>query len=687
MDRSRHTARPTGPYLARAFGRLARDRAGTGKGGPRHRIPQRRLKKRYVVGSCALLLVGMFTLNSTPAVGTTPNAADLEIESLDGGGNNLARPERGQAGTVYRRAAPATYADGRSVPVDEPNARFISNRVFNDVDHSVIDDRRLSQWAFAWSQFVASTISQPDGQGTKSDIAFDRRDPLERFSNSSGVIPFTRSKAAAGTGAGRPQEQINTVSSYLDASAVYGSNEDRLEWLRAGPLDRDIGNNSALLLLPGGQLPRGDSRGDATKAPQTRTDGRLATQPNRAAIAGSVRADESLSLLAVQTLFAREHNRIVSKLPNSLSEEQKFQIARRVVIAEQQYVTYHEFLPAMGVRLAPYRGYDSRVDATVSNEFATVGLQLESMAAGGLEVTTDAARFPGPALAALRAGGVLVKQGNEAPAGQVTLVVPANLGAFNPDLLPQLQLGPVLRGLSLDPSPRNDELVDNQSRSVQFQVPSTNDRSCLAGPNLPKCFNSVGDGAATAIQRGRDHGIAPYNDLRQAFRLSPKRSFQAITGEPTSAFPSDPALVPGQEINDPNSLDFVGQLTTGATAPPAGDRSQQAVPGVRRTPLAARLRAIYGKVDDVDACVGMASEPRVPGTSLGELQLTMWKSQFTALRDGDRFFYLNDPGLTVIKQSFGIDFQNSLADIIALNTDVPRGALAKDVFRVPGGNH
>jgi hypothetical protein len=390
--------------------------------------------------------------------------------------------------------------------------------------------------------------------------------------------------------------------------------------------------------------------------------------------------------LAVQTLFAREHNRIVSKLPNSLTEEQKFQIARRVVIAEQQYVTYNEFLPALGVKLAPYRGYNSRVDATLSNEFATAGLQLASLAAGDLGITTDAARFPAPALAALRAGGVVVRQGTAVPAGQVTLVVPANLGAFNPDLLPQLQLGPVLRGLSLDLAPRNDELVDNQSRSVQFQVPSTSDQTCLEGPNLPKCFTRVGDVAAVAVQRGRDHGIASYNDLRRAFRLAPRRSFQAITGESTFAFPADPALTPGQEINDPNSLDFVEPPTTTGTAPSAGDKSQQTVVGARRTPLAARLQAIYGAVDKVDAFVGMVSEPRVPGTSLGELQLAMWKAQFAALRDGDRFFYLNDPGLTAIKQNFGIDFHNRLADLIALNTDIPRGALADDVFRVLSGN-
>ncbi len=80
-------------------------------------------------------------------------------------------------------------------------------------------------------------------------------------------------------------------------------------------------------------------------------DGRLLANPNNAAVAGDVRANENLALTATQTLFAREHNRIVSLLPTSLSAEDRFQIARRIVVAEQQYITYNEFLPAMGVVL------------------------------------------------------------------------------------------------------------------------------------------------------------------------------------------------------------------------------------------------------------------------------------------------------------------------------------------------
>jgi hypothetical protein len=95
---------------------------------------------------------------------------------------------------------------------------------------------------------------------------------------------------------------------------------------------------------------------------------------------------------------------------------------------------------------------------------------------------------------------------------------------------------------------------------------------------------------------------------------------------------------------------------------------EDAVSGTRRTPLAARLKAIYGSLDTVDAFVGMVSEPHVAGTEFGPLQLAIWKRQFQALRDGDRFFYANDPLLSVIARAYGITYRHTLAELIKLDT-------------------
>ncbi|MEZ5258609.1 MAG: peroxidase family protein [Ilumatobacteraceae bacterium] len=101
---------------------------------------------------------------------------------------------------------------------------------------------------------------------------------------------------------------------------------------------------------------------------------------------------------------------------------------------------------------------------------------------------------------------------------------------------------------------------------------------------------------------------------------------------------------------------------------------------VRRTSLAARLSTVFESVDDVDAFTGMVSEPHVPGTEFGELQLAMWTRQFAALRDGDRFFFGNDPVLDELKDRFGLDFRRSLGQVIADNTDVVESSLPASVF-------
>jgi hypothetical protein len=408
-------------------------------------------------------------------------------------------------------------------------------------------------------------------------------------------------------------------------------------------------------------------------------DGRLLAQPARAMVAGDVRANENIALAATHTLFAREHNRVVDALAGrGLSEEDKFQIARRVVIAEQQYITYNEFLPALGVRLAPYTGYKPTVNATLSNEFAVVGYRAHSMIHGELELETEVARYSQSTLDSLRAKGVEVAvDGNE-----VELAVPLNVAFFNPDLVPQLQLGPLLQGVGLESQYKNDEQIDNQLRSVLFQVPVSGNPECLDGPTLPECFRGVLDLGAVDIERGRDHGMPSYNQLRQAYGLPAKTSFTSITGESTDAFPA------GIGVNDPRSVEFT-RLTNlfGSTVALGSDEAEATpVQGTRRSTTAARLRAVYGgNVDSVDAFAGMVAEPHVAGADMGELQLAVWKKQFEALRDGDRFFYGNQAAaLDLVRNTYGIDFRRSLGDVIASNTDIPRTELAGNVFHVNG---
>jgi hypothetical protein len=583
---------------------------------------------------------------------------------------------------------PTRYADGLGDPVAGPNAREISNRIFNDTNQNLFSQNGVTQWGFAWGQFLDHTfgLRQAPGVGDSPDpssrnIEFDATDPMEDFESNTGEIPFTRSSIAAGTGTTRPREQVNTVSSYVDAWPVYGGTDERLEWLREGPVDGDLSNNGARMLLDrDGLLPRRDSRGDAASAPAMDVDGRLRAQPNRAAVAGDVRANENIALTATHTLVAREHNRVVGLLPGSLTEEEKFQIARRVVIAEQQYITYNEFLPALGVTLPRYRGYQPGVNANLSNEFATVGYRAHSMIHGEIELETEASRYSTAQLEALEDLGVEIAVDGD----DIELAVPLNVAFFNPDLVGLVELGPLLQGIGLEAEYRNDEQIDNQLRSVLFQIPVSGNPECLDGPGLPECFRSVVDLGAIDVERGRDHGMPGYNEMRRAYGLPARTSFRAITGEASESFPRDPELTPGEESDDPDSMDFVRLLDRAGNEVELGSEDAEALPvsGDRRTPLAARLRAVYGSVDRLDAFTGMLAERHLANRDFGELQLAIWQRQFAALRDGDRFFFANDPSLDRIRADFGIDFRRTLAQVIAGNTDIPLADLHSNVFLV-----
>jgi len=629
-----------------------------------------------------VLLVAMATA-LVPLAALSRAASGTSVRTLNGSRNNLRHAGWGQANRAYRRVAPTNYADGVQEMVAGPSPRYVSNRIFNDLAQNIFSENDTSQWAWTWGQFLDHDFGLRDQRaGERAPLAFDATDPLEQFRNDLGVIDFSRTAAARGSGVTSPRQQLNTLSSYIDSSNIYGLTSARLDWLRGGRLDGKLANNGARLLMTrDGYLPRASARGNAAAAPAMELQGRLAATPAKAVVAGDIRANENIALTAIHTLFAREHNRIVARLPATLSSETKFQIARRVVAAEEQWITYRQFLPALGVRLDPYRGYNANVDATLSNEFATVGYRAHSMIHGTFEPLAKAGTYSAAQLDAFRAQGIEVKEED----GKVALETPLNVTLGNPDLLHEIGLGPVLAGLGAERQYRNDEQIDNQLRSVLFQVPgpdAADPSECADGPDLPDCFNGVVDLAALDIERGRDHGIPFYNDLRRAYGLPPKRSFTAITGEATDRFPrNDPEIDRHDPIDDPNILDFVALRDSDGNPvePGTEEAKENVVRAVRRTTLAARLRALYGSPDRVDAFVGMVSERHVPGTEFGELQRAMWKEQFEALRDGDRFFYGNDPSLAAIARQYGVSYKHTLAQIISLNTGLD---VQPNVFKV-----
>jgi Animal haem peroxidase/Ricin-type beta-trefoil lectin domain len=649
------------PPLSRSYGSIGRRRRGG-------------LRWSLAILAAAVLAVGVAA--SAGAISHNRGRGGFPAftpESLDGSGNNLAHPEWGTTGRAYGRVAKAFYKDGISQLSDGPNVRMVSNRIIADGSQNVFSENNVTQWVWQWGQFMDHVFGLAEGGGEAANIPFNANDPLEKFRNDLGVISFTRDKATPGTGTStsNPRQQTNTLSSYIDAFNVYGPTASRLEWLRDGSVDGNVTNNRATLMLKGGYLPTREARGDPGTAPTMVVDGRLLANPTKAVVAGDVRANENIGLTATHTLFAREHNRIVSKLPRWLPEELKFQIARKIVIAEEQFVTYNEFLPAVGVKLPAYAGYKRNVDATLSTEFATVGYRMHSGIHGEFELEVDADHYTKEQLESFEEQGLEV----EVDGDEAEIAVPLNVMFFNPGLLKQIGLGELLKAIGGEVQYNNDEMIDNHLRSILFQVPNNSSHDCQE-PVDPTCFKGVLDLGAIDIFRARDHGIPNYNALRVAYGLPPKTSFRAITGESSESFPGD------TDADNPNMLDFTS-LHDKNGAPIALDSpvaNNEAVQQTRRAPLAARLKAAYGTVDKVDAFAGMISEKHVPGAEFGELQLAIWTKQFQALRDGDRFFYRNDPVLDRIRHTFGIDFRHSLAEIIAANTDIKLSELRPNVF-------
>jgi hypothetical protein len=597
------------------------------------------------------------------------------VRTLDGSRNNEAHPRRGAAGTPYPRIAKADYADGIAQMRDGPAARYVSNRIFNDVGQNLFSENRVTQWGWAWGQWLDHDFGREQDHPRQSmPLAFNPRDPLESFQSLLISIDFWRNAAAPGTGVTTTRQQVNSQSSYIDASNVYGVTGGRLDWLRGGPVDGNPANNGPRLLLgPRRYLPRADARSAPSAAPFMELDGALITTPTRAAVAGDQRANENIALTAIHTLFAREHNRLVGRLPSKLSAETRFQIARRVVGAEEQYITYNQFLPALGVALRPYRGYRPSVDSSLSNEFAVVGYRAHSMVNGSFHATQPAGTWSDANLSSFAHTGIAVKPHD----GLVTLLIPLAAAYGNPDLLERVGVGAILESLGAERQYRNDEQIDDSLRSVLFQTPKpgTLDPSVCSLPVVdPRCFGFVLDLGATDVQRARDHGMPTYNAMRVAYGLAPKSTFEEITGEQ-----AEDGL--GGRIDDPSILDFVSLSDGHGTPVPLGTPAAEmdAVEGVRRTTLASRLRAIYGDVAAVDSVVGMMAESHLRGTEFGELQLALWRRQFENLRDGDRFFYLNDPALLGIRSRYGISYRHTLGELIRLNA----GARVPDnVFRL-----
>ena len=253
---------------------------------------------------------------------------------------------------------------------------------------------------------------------------------------------------------------MNGITAFIDASNVYGSDEETADKLRThtGGQLVTYGDN----LLP--KLPNDDGDLEFT--------------------AGDVRCLENSGLSALHTVFVREHNALASglaALEPHLDDEKWYQGARRIVIAEMQNIIYGQWLPEvlgpnnMGdLALDHASVYNPSIDPSITNEFATAAFRF------GHSMAEDFVHFHHLMTNAMDGHYRLMDN------------------FFNTTVY-ENKMAAVLNGMANQQAQSNDRAVVTDVRDNLFKNVG------LPGSDL----------VARNIQRGRDHGLAGYNDYRE----------------------------------------------------------------------------------------------------------------------------------------------------------------------------
>jgi hypothetical protein len=489
------------------------------------------------------------------------------------------RPVGEDAGRAFLRLAPAAYGDGVAslAGAERPGAREVSNGVLAQ-EESVPNARGASDLVWQWGQFLdhdldLTVAAVPE---ERADVPVPAGDPFfDPLGTGAMLLPFTRSAYVADA---VPREQVNGITPRIDASMVYGSDDVRARALRAND------GTGRLLVSDGDLLPFNTMGLPNAGGPSPDLQ-----------VAGDIRANETIGLVAMHVLFVREHNRVADDLRArhpELTEDEVYEEARRWVGAEVQAITYRDFFGWLlgPAGPGPYAGYDPDADPGISNEFATAAYRFGHSLLPATLLRLDAA-------------------GNEIPEGHLALR-DAFFSGFR--LATEGGIEPVLRGLQAQRSEELDARVIDDVRSFLFGPPGA------GGLDL----------AALNVQRGRDHGLASYNDTRAAFGLPRRATFEDVTRDPETQ---------------------------------------------------RRLLETYGEVDAIDLWVGCLSEDHLPGAMVGETLRAVLVDQFRRTRDGDPYWYervYDGEELDQLRAT-------RLGDVIRRNTTI-RGELPPDVFGAPG---
>ncbi|XP_068195373.1 thyroid peroxidase [Antennarius striatus] len=425
--------------------------------------------------------------------------------SISGYCNNRQNPLWGAANTPLVRWLPAEYEDGEREPkgwnrgrfhngFQLPSPREVSQKILRSSAKG--EDDVYSQLLVEWGQYIDHDItftpqsSAADCLTTCENIhpCFPiETDPI--ISGAQACMPFYRSVPACfvnyGTDIGQAlqRQQMNAITSFMDASVVYGHTPKLESFLR------DLsGLNGKLAIHAHLKDPTGRAYLPFVASLPSACHQDLQGEIVECFSAGDSRVNEGLPLTSLHTLWLREHNRIAEALKGingHWSPETIYQETRKIIGALHQIITMRDYVPkiigpeSFERYIGPYRGYDPTTDPSASNVFATAAFRFGHATISPIlrrlnDSFQEHERFPH-----LRLHQTFFSPWRIVKEGGIEPVLRGLIGTAATSLSADMVL--------------TDELTE---RLVVLNVPHHVD---LASLNL---------------QRGRDHGLPGYNHWR-----------------------------------------------------------------------------------------------------------------------------------------------------------------------------
>ncbi|RIA89881.1 heme peroxidase [Glomus cerebriforme] len=635
-------------------------------------------KFKYFILSCILLFHfidisvqqssayddGSSGLDDPPPIWTC-NGTDLTIRSYDGTCNNLKHNNWGAPNRVYDRGFfPAFYDDSFSgSPKINIDCRLLSNVLAdngqpptftgNPLGDDVLSSTRKSVFELFFGQLINHDLEDAALQSSTpgisigditNDFVFNTQPGNMWNPNGTQYMTLTLSLGRVLNSTLYP---ANKGNSYLDLSAVYGDNPDDAFGLRertnglmtlskfvtdGGVYNAKLGKVTVENVAPSPQ--------DSDVAPSLNVP---AIPVEEAMVSGDYRASENVQLAMMHTLWIREHNfqakKVLADNPKLAgNDEEIFQMARRITIAEYQHIVFEEFLPAaIGFKMPPYGGYDENIYADTTAVFAAAAFRYGHSQVRPYNIVDGCTEDPivlhpdfqspdthpnrffyvGRAIAVDPPPGSLLTHDayDYTPARMIALASGSNGNGFDNIMVS------MLRELAAD----FDLMITTPLRHM---------------PAIIDLF-------ATDIGRGRLAGLQPYNVYRAAYH-------------PAGDLYSNPAC----DINAAeDSLECFSIITSNQT-------------------LAANLKYYYGKVNTIDAIIGMFAEDRQsPIFPLPPTIANIIKEEFVKKRYADRFWYEGD---TFTAEEQALIKTVTMKQIIERNTNVIN--VQANAFKNPGVN-